>query len=186
MQDYIEIEDLKIPLSLVRGKRKTLAISITPEAGLLVQAPLSMKEAEIERFLRQRRYWIYKQTKRALAEKKCRVERTPEEIGLLKEKARKRLLEKTEYYKTVIGVDYKKLRIGSQKTRWGSFSSSGTISYNWKLILMPEEIMDYVVVHELCHILEMNHSRAFWEQVGRVLPDYRDRRKWLKENGMKF
>ncbi len=73
--------------------------------------------------------------------------------------------------------------VRAQKTRWGSCSSTGTLSFNWKLYLAPPEILDYVVVHELCHLSEMNHSKRFWALVESILPDYKSCEKWLKENG---
>ena len=82
-----------------------------------------------------------------------------------------------------VGRSARKLVIRAQRTRWGSCSARGTISLNWRLMLAPPDILDYVVVHELCHSKEMNHSRAFWERVETILPDYKRRRKWLKENG---
>lgn len=185
MQEYLDIEELHIPVILQVSSRKTLAITVTREGQLLVKAPFSMKEREIERFLRQKRYWIYKQTKRILEQGES-VQRSDAEIHILREKARKVLTGRTDYYKQLLDVEYRRLRIGDQKTRWGSCSSKGTISYNWRLVLMPEKIMDYVVVHELCHLLEMNHSAKFWKRVSEVLPDYKDRRKWLKENGEKY
>lgn len=183
MREILEIEDLCIPVVLQRGKRKTLALTITQEGHLLIKAPLQMPEKEIERFIGQRRYWIYKQTKRILQENASRVVRSEEEVQELKEQAREVLTKRTDYYKEILKVDYQRIRIGDQKTRWGSCSSRGTISYNWHLVLMPERIMDYVVVHELCHLVEMNHSPAFWKKVSEILPDYEERRKWLKENG---
>ena len=186
MQPYLVIEDLNISVILKREKRKTLAITITPEGSLLIKAPFQMKEKEIERFIGQKRYWIYKQAKRVIEENKHRVCRSEEEINELREQAREVLTQKTDYYKQILKVDYQRIRIGNQKTRWGSCSSRGTISYNWHLILMPERIMDYVVVHELCHLLEMNHSAAFWKKVSEILPDYQSRRKWLKENGNQY
>ena len=183
MREILEIEDLDIPVELQRGKRKTLVLSITQEGHLLIKAPLQMPEKEIERFIGQRRYWIYKQTKRILQENASRVVRSEEEVQELKEQAREVLTKRTDYYKEILKVDYQRIRIGDQKTRWGSCSSRGTISYNWHLVLMPERIMDYVVVHERCHLVEMNHSPAFWKKVSEILPDYEERRKWLKENG---
>ena len=73
-----------------------------------------------------------------------------------------------------------------KKIRWGSCSTKGNLNFNWKLVLMPPEILDYVVVHELAHRLQMNHSAAFWAEVGKILPDYRERRQWLKVNGQKY
>lgn len=77
-----------------------------------------------------------------------------------------------------------RITIRSQKTRWGSCSSKGNLNFNWRLLMAPAEILDYVVVHELCHLLYLNHSRQFWQAVGNILPDYPKRRSWLKANGM--
>ncbi len=186
MTDFMEIEELKIPILLQREKRKTMTITITPQGELLVKAPANLAEREVERFLQQKRYWIYKQTRRIMEANQNRIYRSEEEIKQLKQKARDLLTIKSEYYKKLLGVQYDRIRIGDQKTRWGSCSSRKTISYNWHLVLMPEEIMDYVVVHELCHLIEMNHSKRFWDKVGEILPDYQRRRKWLKENGNRF
>ena len=82
-----------------------------------------------------------------------------------------------------MGVDYGQITIRSQKTRWGSCSSKGNLNFNCLLLLAPPEVLDYVVVHELCHRKEMNHSPRFWAEVARVMPDYKVRRKWLKDNG---
>ena len=76
-----------------------------------------------------------------------------------------------------------KLRLSSAKTRWGSCSTKGTLSFTWRLVMAPLDVIDYVVVHELCHLKEMNHSKAFWAQVAAILPDYKKRRAWLKKNG---
>lgn len=84
-----------------------------------------------------------------------------------------------------IGENPNKVTIKTQKKRWGSCSSLRNLNFNWKLIMMPQEIIDYVVVHELCHLKEMNHSKVFWNLVGEVLPDYRIRKEWLKNNAWK-
>ena len=86
-------------------------------------------------------------------------------------------------YAPLVGVDYGRVTLRMQKTRWGSCSPQGNLNFNILLMLAPAQVLDYVVVHELCHRLEMNHSPAFWAQVERVLPDYRQRRKWLKDFG---
>ena len=100
-----------------------------------------------------------------------------------RELARQRITRRVEYFAPLVGVTYNRIFIKEQKTRWGSCSSLGNLNFNWKLILLNEELLDYVVVHELAHRIEMNHSPRFWAQVERILPDYRERRKWLKEKG---
>lgn len=186
MTDYMDIEDLHIPVELRRSDRRTLSVTVTDKGELLVKAPLAMSEERIRRFLNQKRFWIYKQAKHQMDSMEKRVNRSEEEVRRLKEQARITLTARTDYYAEILQVKYQKIRIGSQKTRWGSCSSRGTISYNWHLVLMPEIILDYVVVHELCHLIEMNHSPQFWSRVENVLPDYRDRRAWLKKHGDEY
>ena len=91
--------------------------------------------------------------------------------------------ERVEYFAKVIGVTYGKITVRNQKTRWGSCSSKGNLNFNCLLMLAPPEVLDYVVVHELCHRKQMNHSKAFWLEVEKVLLNYKEVRKWLKEEG---
>ena len=98
-----------------------------------------------------------------------------------RELARQRITRRVEYFAPLVGVTYNRIFIKEQKTRWGSCSSLGNLNFNWKLILLNEEVLDYVVVHELAHRKQMNHSPTFWAEVERVLPDYRERRRRLKE-----
>jgi predicted metal-dependent hydrolase len=78
---------------------------------------------------------------------------------------------------------YQKIRISSARTRWGSCSTNGTLSFTWRLVLAPQEIVDYVVIHELVHTQIRNHSKTFWRKVGEILPEYKKRVRWLKQNG---
>ncbi|MDR3599160.1 MAG: SprT family zinc-dependent metalloprotease [Desulfosporosinus sp.] len=94
--------------------------------------------------------------------------------------------ERLEPFSDDIGVRLNEVRFKNQKTRWGSCSQKGNLNFNWKLVMAPMYIIDYVVVHELCHFIQMNHSKEFWQQVGNRIPDYKERRKWLKENGIKL
>lgn len=186
MIEHLVIEDIDLPIEFVRSSRKTLALTITEDIKLSIKAPLRMSEREILRFVNQRRFWLYKQAKRMQEMSSKRVEYSEYQEVKLREKARRVLTAKTDFFKKELNVDYKRIRIGDQRTRWGSCSSKGTISYSWRLILMPEEIQDYVVVHELCHLHEMNHSKKFWEWVESIIPDYEKRRKWLKEHGGEY
>ena len=100
--------------------------------------------------------------------------------------AEKRLNEKVVRFAQVIGVEPKTVKVKDYKSRWGSCSSFGDISFHWAIIMAPHYIVDYVVVHELCHMIHHNHSPAFWQQVEKVLPNYRDCRGWLKLNGQEL
>ncbi len=103
-------------------------------------------------------------------------------IGRAKELIRERL----ELFTDKISVKVNTVRFKNQKTRWGSCSQRGNLNFNWKLVMAPTHIVDYVVVHELCHLRQLNHSKAFWQIVESQIPDYKERRKWLKENGIKL
>lgn len=97
--------------------------------------------------------------------------------------ARTLFFEKTKQWADVIGVCPAKITIKDQKTRWGSCSSLGNINYNWRIVMAPPRVADYLVIHELCHILVPNHSAKFWKQVRRFCPNYQECRKWLRDNG---
>lgn len=107
-------------------------------------------------------------------------------VGWLREYARAVLSEKVRFYGSLMGVSVNRIAIKEQKTRWGSCSGKGNLNFNWKLTLMPQRIQDYVVVHELAHRKQMNHSAAFWKEVETILPDYQERRKWLREHEADF
>lgn len=93
------------------------------------------------------------------------------------------LSDKIRYYANTMGVRVGRITLRDQKTRWGSCSSLGNLNFNWRLIMAPKEVIDYVVVHEMCHLKQMNHSKLFWNEVKKYCPDYSIYRKWLKDNG---
>lgn len=110
------------------------------------------------------------------------------EAALLFEKwykaaARKVLTERVRFYAQKFGLKYQKIRISSARTRWGSCSSRDTLSFTWRLVMAPLEVVDYVVIHELAHLRHPNHSAAFWAEVAGMMPDYKRQRDWLKKNG---
>lgn len=104
-------------------------------------------------------------------------------INWYREQASKLLENKVMHFKLAVGVEPEKISIRTCKTRWGSCSAAGRLMFNWKIMMAPEAVVDYLVVHELSHMLEHNHSSRYWQQVERVMPDYREHRKWLKDNG---
>ena len=105
-------------------------------------------------------------------------------VAWYREHAEQRLTEKTERLAKMVGVEPQSIKVRDYKSRWGSCSLRGDISYNWRIILAPHRIVDYVVVHELCHMLEHNHSSRYWKHVARHVPDYKERRDWLKNNNL--
>lgn len=173
-------------VKVIRSNRKTVSIEITKEAEVLVRAPYRVSDTEIQRFVNAKSEWIEKhiQMQRKRMETTQNTKQlTYEQIQELAEKALEVIPQRVAYYAKIMGVTYGMITIRNQKTRWGSCSSEGNLNFNCMLMLMPPEIQDYVVVHELCHRKEMNHSPRFWAEVEKILPDYQVRRKWLKENG---
>ena len=162
-----------------RARRWRLEVPWGGPARLTV--PRSARRADVERVLAERRLWIEKQRRRqvprlglerlALSESDAR-NRVREVVSALAEREAERL-----------GVAYRRIRIGGQRTLWGSCSARGTLSFNWRLVLAPPKVVDYVVVHELCHLLIPNHSQSFWSLVERHRPGWREQRAWLREYG---
>lgn len=165
----------------VRSNRKTTAIQINEKGDIIVRSPYSVSRRKVEQMLREKQDWIEKHQKAIKERENSRREMTEQERREGIERAKQILPARIQYYAKIMGVTYGKVTLREQKTRWGSCSSKGNLNFNWKLALMPDEILDYVVVHELAHRMEMNHSDKFWKIVENVLPDYRERRKWLKE-----
>ena len=98
-------------------------------------------------------------------------------------KALSRLIDKTKRYSAILKVEPTSINLKDYKAMWGSCSPKGVVSYNWRIILAPHKIVDYIVVHELCHLIEPNHSSKYWKQVRSVIPDYENSKEWLKNNG---
>ena len=173
---------------LIRSKRKTLSVQIKPDGSVVVRAPLRYPQREIDRFLRERADWIRAHREIMLKRQAEQAAHpvnalTGAQLRDLKRRASIAFPERAAYFAPLIGVTYGRITIRNQKTRWGSCSAEGNLNFNCLLLLAPPEVLDYVVVHELCHRKFMNHSPRFWAEVARVMPDYKVRRKWLKDNG---
>lgn len=178
-------------VTVIRSNRKTVAIQVNSNLSVTVRAPRSVSEKDIEEILKKKEAWISKHIEK-IKETKERFEEEPtekltrEKVIALADEALKVIPERVEYFAKVIGVTYGKITVRNQKTRWGSCSSKGNLNFNCLLMLAPPEVLDYVVVHELCHRKQMNHSKAFWLEVEKVLPNYKEVRKWLKEEGIQM
>lgn len=211
---------------IIRSRRKTVALIVTPEGRLEVRAPLQLSHKQIESIVTEKAGWIKKQQdrvhksnganpRRPLAggarlwylghsyqlqvtgQGASRVSFTTHfvlpESALLKadkllttwykKQARAIITERVEFYARKFDLKVRSVRITSAKTRWGSCSRVNGLSFTWRLVMAPVEIIDYIVIHELAHIVEKNHSRAFWSQMEKMQPDYKSRRSWLKANG---
>ena len=172
-------------ISIIRSNRKTLSIQLK-SGEIIVRAPLRMKDKEIYNFIETKRLWIEKNLAKTEEREKAIDNTEPitgEEIKALAEKAKAIISERVQYYAPKIGVTYNRVTIRCQRTRWGSCSSKGNLNFNCLLALFPIEIIDSVVVHELCHRKHMNHSPQFYAEIEKVLPEYKRCNKWLKDNG---
>ena len=175
---------------VIRSDRRSFAIEIGIDKKIKVRVPRRASKAQIEEVLKAKHDWILKTLdkieQRNTAEAREYEEAKPsssEEVKKLKKEARNHLASLTEYWAEKIGVSYGRISIRGQKTRWGSCSSKGNLNYNYLLILCPDDVIEYVVIHELCHRIYMNHSKRFWEKIEEFCPNYRQARKWLKQNG---
>lgn len=180
----VEMADREVEIR--RSRRRTMSLEVTPDGRVLVRAPYGMPEAEIRRFVAQKADWIQNHVDKAM-ERNRQLSRlrklTPDDLQVLADQALEILPKKVAYYARIMGVTYGRITIRNQRSLWGSCSAKGNLNFNCLLMLTPEEVQDYVVVHELSHRREMNHSERFWRQVEAILPDYREARKWLKEQG---
>lgn len=180
----------RISYNLIKSDRKTIAIQISADGTVTVRAPKRCSRAAVEEFVWEKQRWI-EQKQQELRQKAQEQEKRREQLPAWTKEDYQRhqvlagqvLRERAEYFAARMGVSFGRITIRDQKTRWGSCSARGNLNFNWRLILAPAEVLDYVVVHELAHRREMNHSERFWRLVESVLPDYVQRRSWLKKNG---
>lgn len=170
---------------IIRSSRKTLSLQIKPDGSVVVRVPRRLPEREIRAFLAEKSGWIEKHLEKVMAAKEAgeSAPLTPQNIRELADRALEIIPPRVQYYAARMGVTYGRITIRNQSTRWGSCSSQGNLNFNCLLMLTPVEILDYVIVHELAHRKQMNHSDAFWAEVAKVFPDYKARVKWLKSNG---
>ncbi len=181
--------DDKTHIEVIRSKRKTLAIEIRPDMRVVVRAPEKIPQNEIMKFVEEKQNRIKKHLVQMyfkaeeIKKQKKEPALTNADIEKLCQKALSVIPDKVKYYAEIMGVTYGRITIRNQKTRWGSCSSKGNLNFNCLLMLMPDKVLDYVVVHELCHLKQMNHSKKFWKEVERYMPDYKNYKKWLNENG---
>lgn len=165
---------------LIRSGRKTLAAEISRDGEVVVRAPYRMSVQYIENFLDSNKQRIEKAIEQAKSRKPSYSAQSPEAEILLK-KAKEILPPKVEYYAKLMNLEPTKVSITGAQKRFGSCSSRGTLCFSFNLMQYPDEAIDYVVVHELAHLKELNHSKKFWSIVGKYMPDYKKRRAMLKE-----
>ena len=183
-------EGTQISCELVRSGRKTVALEVSRDGVVRLRIPYQYPEKMALEFLERKRPWLFqavekvnqRQKKRKEAQAAC-PEITEAEEQAYRRQAKAILTQKADAYAKRMGVTYEKLTVKDQKTRWGSCSAKGNLNFNWRIVLAPEPVTDYVVIHELAHRIHMNHSAAFYQTIEAIMPDYRRQEQWLKENG---
>ena len=173
---------MKIPYKVIRSNRKTTSLEISRSGEVIARCPLGMPEERIAALVEDHRLWIEKHL--ALVPKKeVQPKLTTEELQTLGQQAVAYFPKRVAFFADRLEVTYGRITIRTQKTKWGSCSSKGNLNFNVLLMLAPSEVLDYIVVHELCHRKHLNQSAAFWAEVETLCPDYRAHRKWLRDNG---
>lgn len=230
---FVKFMSIKIH-KIIRSRRRSVALEITPNAQLVVRMPRYASVAEAKKFIWEKRDWIEKKLQEAgerikkhapkkfvageefyyLGDKyklntiSCRDEKFCVStiqfnngfylskkslakarklfINWYKKQAKINIPKRVEWHANLHKLKYNQIKITSATRRWGSCTSRSNLNFTWRLILLPLKIVDYVVAHELAHLVHHNHSKKFWAQVEKMLPDYKERRKWLKKNGEEY
>lgn len=178
-------------VEIIRSNRKTVSIEIKPDLQVIVRAPLNISDKEIDNIIRKKSPWIRKHLYQNQIRKEEKLNNkvpsfTAEEISKLTAEAKKLLPLRVDYFAKTIGVTYNKISVKHQVSRWGSCSSKKNLNFNCLLMLCPQNVQDYVIIHELCHLKELNHSPKFWAEVEKYCKNYDECRNWLKNEGIKL
>ena len=169
-----------------RSKRKSAAIKITADMQIVVFVPLYVSDNEIERMVISKSKWIDEHMLKVQStiDERSKLEKiTFEQVKELENQAVEYIPKRVKYYAEKENFVYNKITIKNLVSRWGSCSTKGNLNFNCLLMLTPDYVIDYIVVHELCHLREMNHSEKFWAEVEKIMPDYQRAELWLKQNG---
>ena len=189
LRQSAEAQGIQYPgeYEIIYSARRTLSLEITLDGKVKVRAPKRTPKSAVDRFFMEKEGWILKHLTKAVQNKTPAPPPLPEgERRRYMELARDIFARKTAYYASVMHVNYGRISIRGQRTRWGSCSGRGNLNFNWRLIFAPEPVLDYIVIHELAHRKEMNHSQAFYRVVASVMPDYKEQQKWLKDHGQEL
>lgn len=184
MKKQIILQNKKITYTLRKSKRaRRMRLAVYCDGSVVVTTPFDLQENIAERFIKEKMSWLLSKIDYFKHFKYKYVRRYGRRDYLkYKEKAFCLIQERVSYFNKIYAFKYNKINIKNQKTRWGSCSKKGNLNFNYRIIFLPENIRDYVIVHELCHLKEFNHSKKFWNLVGKIIPDYLRIRKELKRD----
>lgn len=171
---------------LIRTRRRTMALTVRPDGALWVRAPLHARDSAILGFIRAHARWIERTRERLMRRRLAAGPPAyqPHEIPRLKREALERAGQRCPEFAARMGVRYARIGLSNARTRWGSCSPRGHLRFNWRLAAAPADVFDYVVVHELAHLKEPNHSPRFWAIVSGILPDHAGAKAWLREHAL--
>mgnify|MGYP002627681580 CR=1 FL=1 len=167
--------------TLIRAKRRTMSLQLDREGKAVVRAPYGVKKEYIDRFVAAHESWLERARAKQQARRLAHPEPTDSERAALIAQAKEYLPRRTAHWSAVMGLSPAGVRITSARTRFGSCSGKNSICFSWRLMQYPDEAIDLVVVHELCHIAHHDHGAGFYALLGSILPDHRERMKLLKE-----
>ena len=175
----------EIRISVIRSARKSLGLEVRDANTVLARIPTRVSDRELKAFVENHRSWILEKTE-VMAEREEKRKSTPAPPPELLSKTDRMKIQlkigkRVRHYCEAMGVTVGYVTVKDQKTRWGSCSAKGNVNFNYQLAFLPDELLDYVVIHELAHRRHMDHSRAFWAEVEKYCPDYLERREQLKE-----
>jgi predicted metal-dependent hydrolase len=173
---------MEIEYSIIRSKRKTISLQIKGR-DVIVRAGNWVPKWFISQIVSQKYDWIMRKIQNNLSTQIKTY--TPSQLIEMKDRAKHIFPPKINYFAGLIGVSYNKVSFRNQKSRWGSCSSRGNLNFNIHLVNVPEFVLDYVIIHELCHLIEHNHSARFWSLVALHCNEYKESINWLKEYGRK-
>lgn len=178
----IKIKNREIEYKIRKSRRaKHLRLYVNYDASVFVSLPPRLPEEIAEKFIREKSDWLLEKISFFQNRKPSILKDNKYEFEKYKEGARKMILERLELFNKIYNFRYNKVFIKNQKSKWGSCSVNKNLNFNFKLALIPKRCADYIIVHELCHLGEFNHSKRFWRLVERALPDYRERIREMKE-----
>jgi predicted metal-dependent hydrolase len=176
---------MSITYKLKRSKKaRAMRLAVYPDGEVVVTAPYFFGVKVIEHFFAKHIEWVRRKVEETRGKTVIRVPRA--DIPMLKKRALELADMRCRHFAQLYGVEYGTITVRAQKTRWGSCSAKGDLSFNYRLAAVPAHIADYIVVHELCHLLELNHSKKFWAHVERTVPEHKKIRKEMRELVMMF
>lgn len=188
MKKQIELHKNKVEYTLKVSKRaRRMRLAIYCDGGFVVTAPKNISNNIIEQFIVRKSQWILDKLEYFKSiSGKINAKGAENDYANYKDQALALAEKRIEYFNKIYGFKFNRINIKNQKTRWGSCSRKGNLNFNYKIALLPEKLADYIIVHELCHLKEFNHSQKFWNLVAKAIPDYLKMRNELKSSGIKF